>query len=158
MITWRVGHWLPAVLVLGGLAAGCSGPGESPEDGEQPFASYQRAREPSEGPGALLEGMLVLRDGCLHVIADQTNEPWVPVLPSAAQWDDAEQALSLDGTSVKVGERIGLGGGERKPIGAPHEQSDFTVPAACGSLWGSLLDRGEGLWATTAIGPAQQSG
>lgn len=140
-------------LMIGVLTAACAvGDERRPGDGEgRPFAFYERTGDPGEGPGALLEGRLMLEDGCLYVLETHFGDRWLPAFPADAHWDEATRTLSLDGRSVTAGEEVRLGGGERKPAGAWDEQSDLGIPVACAWLWDELHERGEGVWMTTII-------
>ncbi|MGI5286130.1 hypothetical protein ACQEVF_22720 [Nonomuraea polychroma] len=84
--------------------------GQGPSQATNAFAGYHRS-DPNAGDAALLEGTLVLDDGCLY--ADSDGQRWLPVFPAEeTRWDAKAQTLTLGGSSAVVGERSGFGGGE----------------------------------------------
>lgn len=91
------------------------------------------------GDGALLTGRLVLEDGCLYVVSDDSNERWVPSFPyPGTDWD---------GTSVVAGDQVisngelaMFGGGETDLTEANVDAFDWVKPPgpAClttGKAW-----------------------
>ena len=76
-----------------------------------------------EGEGALLEGELVLRGGCLLVTEVGTGEQFVPVFPeSDVAWDARTETVTYDGRSLSVGADVTLGGGADATASAPSKQ------------------------------------
>lgn len=127
-----------AVLALSG---GCAGPEAhrlpDPLPTDVPFAYHLQTTSGSDG--ALLEGTLELRDGCLVVLPEYEGmeAPVVPVVPIAvSSWDGT--TFTVNGESADLGESIALGGGYHDgsgadlhflPAGCPEAESDgyFTV-------------------------------
>lgn len=102
-----------SVLLLLPLA-GCSlvdAGGES-----LPFGVFEPT---GEGAGALLRGELALVGGCLVVKTEDGNVAvwW----PSTVSWDEGAQAITVNGTAYRVGDKLEVGGGEpdEPPSGGP---------------------------------------
>ena len=99
------------VSLLALLAAGLSGCGRSASSPsaatDSPVAYYE-----SEGPGgdaALLEGVLVLEDGCL-LVRQLDGTRTVPIFPDGeVTWEDS--MLGWEGQRLEDGEQIALSGG-----------------------------------------------
>lgn len=85
--------------------------GTSDTTSQSPIATYHRSDDPNTSyPGAMLQGVLVIEDGCLYLEDDRGK--WLALLPSTVEWNESSQTLNLDGTSAAVGETVVLGGGE----------------------------------------------
>jgi len=96
---------LTAAVVV--LLAGCAvTPPPGGQVAELPFPTFQRG---NGAPDALLEGKLVLDDGCLAV--DSETGVGAVVLPDSATWDADTQAVTVDRVQMVVGDQVALGGG-----------------------------------------------
>lgn len=119
---------LAASVVL--VCAACAPPLDGPTDiaaADSPVATYDWSpHDPSND--ALMEGILELRDGCLHIVGTGDTEGFttVPVLSrQLAAWDKASQTLTYYGVDFKMGDAVAAGGG----WGSSTEEA--TIPAAC---------------------------
>lgn len=111
------------VVIFTFLAAACSSTDADPAAG--PVAVYQKNDNP-DGFGALLQGQLQLREGC--VIFESASGNVVPVFPDDAAWDgDSESIRLADGvTTLRMDEEIELGGGE-----VEDPTDSMSIPAGC---------------------------
>ena len=92
-----------AVVILAGCAVT---PPPGGEAADLPFPTFQRG---DGAPEALLEGKLVLEDGCLAV--DSEVGAYAVVLPDDATWDADAQAVTIDRSTFEVGDQVSFGGG-----------------------------------------------
>lgn len=83
---------------------------------ERPFATWHE-RNTLAG---LSVGELNLKNGCIRV----GNTP--ALLPDETRWDPARQELTLEGRTIRIGEKAGWSGG---PIKA--DPNTMQIPAAC---------------------------
>lgn len=107
--------------------AGCSSSVPAPApDTESPAASYVRTSPCGEGDSALLEGTVVLENGCLTDV-DDAGQAVVPVFPTDFTWDDESGELSGFGHTLSAGDSVTFGGGYHDTAPAPAEH----VPDGC---------------------------
>lgn len=105
-----------AILVL---AAGCGSPASDGLDAPgSPVARYDW--DPSAGMDALLQGRLVLRDGCLYV-----GETLAAFPRALASWDAVHEVLTYAGRDYAVGDAVWAGGGTAGSL------EHIDIPAAC---------------------------
>lgn len=81
-------------------------PSPPPADISLPLLEADEASD-----GALLHGELAITDGCLTLVTSEGVRGVVWPSPGT-RWNSAAQTIELRGTSVRVGERAELGGGE----------------------------------------------
>ncbi|MGH3503656.1 MAG: hypothetical protein ACRDQA_22595 [Nocardioidaceae bacterium] len=95
-----------------------------PTTGQVPFATYDNWQPGDSGMNALATGTLVLDGGCIYLDTGHGRN-LVLIFPSQTRWHQAAQTISLEGKSVKVGERVGFGGGNVDTTSADH------IPTSC---------------------------
>lgn len=119
-----------AAAVLCGLLAGC---GQDAADGtpepREPMArgdvvlSADPAADGMEYPAADLTGLLTLNDGCLAL--DGSPTLW----PAGSSWEQEEMTVVLaDGSRLKVGDRVEVGGGLVSPTVASNYSATAQKP------------------------------
>lgn len=91
-------------------------------------------------PAALLVGTLVEDQGCLRVIASDSNTSYLIIWPpevSLSAVGQSVRVVAVGGTAAQVGEQIQVGGGEVAPVGAPimQELHEPIPPACTGPYW-----------------------
>jgi hypothetical protein len=86
-----------------------------------PFATYHRTGSLL----ALIEGArLSLEDGCVYVRGPNGNR--TPLMfPRETRWNPSRQVIELDGTEVRMGEKVNIGGGLVSASRAEH------IPTSC---------------------------
>jgi hypothetical protein len=90
------------------------------------LATWPAPTPAGPGPAAALDGVLRLTGGCLVVESD-AGPVYLPVLPTpGAGWSAIEQALTFDGVTVRVGDRVSWGGGY-----SVDPAADWSVPDSC---------------------------
>lgn len=97
-----------------------------PDRDELPYVTYVATTAFGIGDGALFEGDLVrLEGGCLVVVSD--TDLTIPMFPEQyTTWDSATGRLTVDGTTLNVGDRVGFGGGYHD-----NPMAGSSVPTAC---------------------------
>lgn len=99
-----------------------------------------------EYPGALIEGVLEVRSGCVFVAAHEDR--WLLLWPEGSRHENVDGELEILDENGKVvaraGERLRVGGGETNPIevggsgAAERWATDLTgvdIPERCGDLY-----------------------
>lgn len=118
-------------LVLGlslGLGA-CGSDDEDPGSNTGPVASFDRDPDANGGDAAAAQGVLELVNGCLQVRDDREGEDTVNYPAFAAgtfTWDADSETLTVDGSSVTVGDHVLLGGS-----GGGNRDDGISAPAGC---------------------------
>ena len=91
-----------------------------------PFGVFEPT---GEGAGALLRGELAMVGGCL-VVKPETGTTYAVWWPSTASWDKSAQALTVNGTTYRLGDKVEVGGGEiegEPPAGGPDACKSYKV-------------------------------
>jgi hypothetical protein len=115
------------VAVLSGLLflSGCSAVGSS-ENEFGPIATYANAG--TGGDAALLEGTLVIDDGCVYVDSEDDGTRWLPVFPRTdTSWDAANEAVRFD-QEYADGDHVEFGGSQ---VSKTHGTFEYSYPADC---------------------------
>ena len=105
-------------FVLGACATSTQTPSPSSTPFVAPSLPAELAASPlvlhpwsEEGHGAALPGRLVLEDGCLFVVGEESGERWVPSWPyPGTGWNGS--AVVSGGEVIPIGELAVFGGGE----------------------------------------------
>ena len=97
-----------------------------------PYATYEPTAPFGTGDGALLDGILRQRNGCIVVeIKDGSEADGSEVLPifpaTVTAWDEAKNSLILNGTEYLLGSQVSFGGGYASNI-----NDDYTIPESYG--------------------------
>jgi hypothetical protein len=113
---------LGAAAALAIALGACAAPAETSDPSPTPFAAPSLpaalAQSPlvlhpwsEEGHGAALPGRLVLEEGCLFVVGEESGERWVPSWPfPGTGWNGS--AVVSGGEVISIGEPAVFGGGE----------------------------------------------
>ena len=109
-------------MVLAFVLGACATSPETSDPSPTPFVAPELPAELAasplvlhpwneEGHGAALPGRLVLEDGCLFVVGEESGERWVPSWPyPGTGWNGT--AVVSGGTVIPIGELAVFGGGE----------------------------------------------
>lgn len=126
-------------IILSILISGCvEEPQQKPINTSSSTPFFPVQNYPSEfSMTALLEGKLVLGDGCLRV--DNDYDDYLPVWPHGFSLSiDGEEILIIDGTGkpiARVGDKVKVGGGEI-PVERIAKYSEELPSARCsGPYW-----------------------
>jgi len=138
-----------AALVLALGLGGCDTPIDT-SPSPTPFVAPSLPAHIAESPlvlhtwneagfGADLSGRLVLEDGCLYIVSDDSGGRWLPSWPyPGTDWDGT--AVVSEGAVIPLGELAVFGGGEGDLTEANVEGLDWVNPPdpAClttGKAW-----------------------
>jgi len=92
------------------------------------YATYEPTTPFGEGDGALLDGILRQKNGCIIVeIKDGSEADGSEVLPifpaNVTTWDEAKNALILNGKEYLIDNQVSFGGGYTSNV-----NNDYTIP------------------------------
>jgi ribosomal protein L21E len=87
------------------------------------YATYEPTAPFRTGDGALLDGILRKRRGCI-IVEIKDGSDVLPFFPAnITAWDEAKNALILDGTEYMLDSQVSFGGGYTDRI-----NEDYTIP------------------------------
>ncbi|WP_297081729.1 hypothetical protein [uncultured Demequina sp.] len=115
--------------------AGCTSAIGDLDHEDSPVARYNWTGD--EGMEALLEGELLLTDGCLYIVSDDA-EPTVAAMPREfASWRSEDDVLTFDGLEFSSGDAVAAAGGFVEPSG---DIDRLDIPEACDlGEWGEIF-------------------
>ena len=121
------------------------------------YAIYEPTAPFGTGDGALLDGILRQRNGCIVVEIKNGSEAdgseVLPIFPAnVTAWDEAKNALILNGKEYPIGRQISFGGGYTSNI-----NEDYTIPESYGQPVEAFIVSNHGLPSDNATETQQGS-
>jgi hypothetical protein len=110
------------------------------------YATYEPTAPFGDGPGALLDGILRQKDGCLIVeIKDSSQADGSEVLPifpaNVTAWDEAASALIVNGIAYPLDSFVSFGGGY-----ITNFSEDYTIPESYSDPEEAFIVSNTGSW------------